>query len=124
MSNAARIGTRYAMVRGACVLENGNPCPNCTSPLPCQANSDDIKNYIKGYAFAIDWPRSAKRSYKLALLLMRRKGPSTSVASWRFMRLRRGIMARTAFRAHHRVISSRSRFKFVQRLVAKQKQGK
>lgn len=56
VSSAARLGVRYAMVRGACALDDGMPCPNCTgNSLPCQANTDNIKNYIQNYANGLDW---------------------------------------------------------------------
>lgn len=56
VSYAARIGTRYAMLRGACNLPDGGACPYCTgSSLPCQASGDNITSYIQNYATGIDW---------------------------------------------------------------------
>jgi Flp pilus assembly protein TadG len=62
VSHAARLGTRYAMVRGACELDNGDPCPNCSggvNSLPCQATgtsstAGDIQNYVNTTAIGID----------------------------------------------------------------------
>jgi len=57
--NAARTGTRYAMVRGACPtnVNLNNPCPVCSSsPLPCSAYLSDIESYIQTNATLIDWP--------------------------------------------------------------------
>jgi len=67
VSSAARLGTRYAMVRGTCTLANGDACPNCSGDtLPCQAtdtagggnnggDSGDIPTYIQNYAIGIGW---------------------------------------------------------------------
>ncbi len=55
VSNAARLGSRYAMVRGACSLGTDG-CTDCSSgTLPCEAYLSDIQNYIQNYAIGINW---------------------------------------------------------------------
>jgi len=46
VSNAARIGTRFAMVRGALTCQK--------LPGGCPATADDVTNYLKGMAVGID----------------------------------------------------------------------
>ena len=48
ISEAAREGTRYAIVRGS-----GAGASNCTAPGPpiCKAQSADIQTYVKGLGF-------------------------------------------------------------------------
>lgn len=54
VSSAARLGTRYAMVRGACTI-GANGCTTCSSgTLPCEAYASDVESYIQNQAIMID----------------------------------------------------------------------